>query len=132
MSSQAPLEVIRFAAVNRLCIDLGYNRSKRLVEPYSFRRTKDGNLLLHAVRHESGEHRAYRLDKIETVLVSQTPFVPKYAIELTQSGPIAAPLAAGKPSTMSFGKAQRSPVYRPSYMVQCLSCGRRFEHKNQI
>jgi hypothetical protein len=38
-----------------------------------------------------------RIDKIESVLISQTPFVPKYAIELTQSGPISAPLAAGKP-----------------------------------
>jgi predicted nucleotidyltransferase component of viral defense system len=131
VSPQAPLEVIRFAAVNRLCVDLAYNRSRRLIEPYSLRRTKDGNLLLHAVRHESGEHRAYRLDKIESVLISQTPFVPKYALELTQSGPISAPLAAGKPSAMSFGKSRKASVYRPGYVVQCNVCGRRFEHKNR-
>jgi hypothetical protein len=131
VSPQAPLEVIRFAAANRLCVDLGYNRSMRLIEPYSLRRTKDGNLLLHAIRHESGEHRAYRVEKIESVLISQTPFVPKYAIELTQSGPISEPSAAGKPSTMSFGKSRKAPVYRPGYVVQCTVCGRRFEHKNR-
>jgi predicted nucleotidyltransferase component of viral defense system len=131
VSPQAPLEVIRFAAANRLCVDLGYNRSRRLIEPYSLRRTKDGNLLLHAVRHESGEHRAYRIEKIESVLISQTPFVPKYAIELTQSGLISAPLSVGRLSTISSGRPHRSPAYGPFYVVECTVCGRRFEHKNR-
>ena len=131
VSPQVPLEVIRFAAANHLCIDLGYNRSRRLVEAYSLRRTKDGNLLLHAVRHESGEHRAYRLDKIESARVSQIPFVPKYTIELTQSGLISAPLSVGRPSTISSGRPQRSPAYGPVYVVECTVCGRRFEHKNR-
>jgi hypothetical protein len=128
---QVPLEVIRFAAANHLCIDLGYNRSRRLVEAYSLRRTKDGNLMLHAVRHESGEHRAYRLDKIESARVSQIPFVPKYRIELTQSGLIPAPLSVGRPPTISSGRPHRSPAYGPFYVVECKVCGRRFEHKNR-
>lgn len=41
-----PLEIIRFAAANRLCVDLAYQGSRRLIEPYSLRRTRDGNLLL--------------------------------------------------------------------------------------
>src|SRR5713226_6239716 len=42
--TQAPMEVIRFAAANRLCVELGYDRKRRIIEPYSLRRTKDGNL----------------------------------------------------------------------------------------
>jgi hypothetical protein len=59
-----PLETIRFAAANRLCVILTYNNTERLIEPYSLRRTKDGNILLYAVKHETGETRAYRVDRI--------------------------------------------------------------------
>ncbi|MBN1615133.1 MAG: nucleotidyl transferase AbiEii/AbiGii toxin family protein [Deltaproteobacteria bacterium] len=89
---KVPLEMIRFAAANHLCVDLAYQRSQRRIEPYSLRRTKDGHLLLHAIRHDSGEHRAYRVDRIEGASVTDIPFVPKYAIELTPSVPtISAP-----------------------------------------
>jgi hypothetical protein len=33
-----PLERIRFAAVNRLCVNLRYKNKVRLIEPYSVRR----------------------------------------------------------------------------------------------
>ena len=47
-AAQSYLEVIRFAAVNRLCVDLLYKNETRRIEPYSLRRTKDGNIILHA------------------------------------------------------------------------------------
>ena len=78
------LEIIRFAGANRLCIILGYNGKKRLVEPYSFRRSKEGNLILHTVRVDNREHRSYRVDKIESAELTQIAFVPRYAIELTE------------------------------------------------
>lgn len=34
------LETIRFAAANRLCVDLGYKGETRRIEPYSLRRTR--------------------------------------------------------------------------------------------
>lgn len=86
---QVPLEIIRFAGANHLCVDLAYKRSQRLIEPYSLRRTQDGNHLLHALRHDSGEHRSYRIDQIEGASVTNITFIPKYTIELT---PAAAPL----------------------------------------
>ena len=63
------IEVIRFAAANHLCVDLDYvseqgRRGTRAIEPYSFRRTQDGNILLHAVRSQNQQHRSYRLDRI--------------------------------------------------------------------
>jgi hypothetical protein len=40
------LEIIRFAASNRICVDLDYGGDTRRIEPYSLRRTKDGNVIL--------------------------------------------------------------------------------------
>ena len=82
----APLERIRFAAANRLCVNLNYNDSYRLIEPYSLRRSSEGKLLLFALRHETEEWRSYRVDKIQGAEVTNTSFVPKYAVELTPSG----------------------------------------------
>ena len=75
------LEPVRFAAVNRLLVDLGYQGEHRLIEPYSLRQSRAGDILLHALRAESREHRAYRLDRIESARVTTQPFTPSYAIE---------------------------------------------------
>ena len=85
-----PLEEIRFAAVNHLCVELGYQDSTRLIEPYSLRRTRDGNLVLHALRHDSTGHRAYRVDQIQSARATTVPFSPRYAIEFSSAGPLAA------------------------------------------
>lgn len=86
--TEVPLEKIRFAAANRLCVNLYYKNSYRLIEPYSLRRSKAGDLLLFAVRHETNESRSYRVDRIQGAEVSNSSFTPKYVIELTPSGPI--------------------------------------------
>jgi predicted nucleotidyltransferase component of viral defense system len=78
-----PLEIIRFAAANRLCVDLWYQGSRHIIEPYSLRRTRDGNIILHGVQRDSGETQAYRIDRIERASATKTPFVPRYAVELT-------------------------------------------------
>lgn len=83
LKSGAPLEVVRFAAANRLCVNLGYLNKYRLIEPYSLRKTRVGNILLYAVKRESGEIRAYRVDRIQKVQISQEPFSPRYAVELS-------------------------------------------------
>lgn len=83
--SQVPLEIIRFAAANRLCVDLEYKNSHRLIEPYSLRRTQEGNILLYAVRHEDAQPRSYRVDRIQGATATNISFSPKYMIELTAS-----------------------------------------------
>lgn len=40
-----PFERIRFAAANRLCINLQYENSYYLIEPYSLQRSKSGDLI---------------------------------------------------------------------------------------
>lgn len=84
----APLEKIRFAGANNLLVELQYQGSTRLIEPYALRRSKAGNLLVYAIKAGSGELRAYRVDRIEGVRVTQTSFAPRFANELSVALPV--------------------------------------------
>lgn len=84
----APLEPIRFAGANHLLVELRYQGSTRLIEPYALRRSKAGNLLVYAIKAATGEVRAYRVDRIEGVRVTETSFEPRYAIELAVALPV--------------------------------------------
>jgi predicted DNA-binding transcriptional regulator YafY len=91
------IEVIRFAAANHLCIELDYrdekgNRRTRPIEPYSLRRTRDGNILLCGINLDRQQPRSYRLERIQGAQILNRPFTPRYFIELTPSGPLIAPL----------------------------------------
>lgn len=137
----APLELIRFAAANHLCVDLRYQDkqgdiSSRLIEPYSLRRTKDGALLLHAVRHEDGGSRSYRVDQILGAAATQTSFVPRYAIELTASGPLHAPGSTRPVSLARPLRVMRAATPRlarsgfgTTYVYECGYCKKRFTRK---
>lgn len=81
----APLELIRFAGANRLKVEINYQAADgrwgpRVVEPYSFRRTLDGNLLLYVV-NDRGQLRSYRIDRIAGVRVLDESFIPRYLVE---------------------------------------------------
>ncbi len=134
--TEAPLEKIRFASANRLCVNLHYNGSYRLIEPYSLRRSQAGNLLLFALRHETKEWRSYRVDRIQGAEVTNTSYVPKHAVELTPSGPISAPGLTRNSSRISFSTPtlRRSqpikPSFGPTYVIECPYCGKKFNHKN--
>lgn len=80
-----PLETVRFAAANHLCVELGYSGSRRIIEPYSLRRSSAGSLLLCAVRSDDGELRAYRVDRIESVRVTDLTFLPRFRIEFAST-----------------------------------------------
>jgi len=123
-----PLESIRFAAVNHLCIELGYNGTKRIIEPYSLRRTTEGNLLLYTIKVGYNEIRAYRVDRIESVRVTDNTFQPKFQIEFSPSGNIDAPPTDRKiikfkhPSFKKYHK-----TFGPTYIFECPVCGKRFK-----
>ncbi len=83
-----PLESIRYAAMNHLCVEIGYRKesgeyTNPLIEPYSLRLTLDGNLILHAVDIDKGEPRSYRTDRIKSVKVTRKSFRPRYKIEFS-------------------------------------------------
>lgn len=130
----SPLHIIRFAAANHLCVNLQYQNSSRLIEPYSLRMTKNGDLLLYAVKHNTQEDRSYRVDRIGGAQITNTPFIPKYKIELTETGPIAVPHVAARKTThvpnSSFGLSPKKKFsYGPTYIVECSYCGKKFKHK---
>ncbi len=84
--SRSTLEIIRFAAANHLCVDLTYDGSVRRIEPYSLRQTAEGYFVLHAIRSDSGEHRSYRVDRMQGATVTSQVFTPRYAVELIRRG----------------------------------------------
>jgi len=133
-----PLESVRFAAANRLCVNLQYQGSWRLIEPYSLRRTKDGNLLLCTVKHETGEPRSYRVDRIEGVEVSTVSFIPKYLVELTPSGPLhvrdteRSSVDVSRPTVRVAGKrvTTKTVSLGPKHIFRCTACGKQFSRKS--
>ncbi len=146
---QNHIDMIRFAAANRLLVEIDYrdkqgNRSTRLIEAYSLRRSQAGDVLLMAVRAEDGEPRSYLVQSILGVRPTQTVFSPRYPIELTPEGPQSIP---GKSSGSAGGLIVRrsAPVRRatpwrapkassfgggPTYVFKCTVCGKSFNKKS--
>ena len=108
-----PLEVVRFAATNHLCVDLSYQGTLRAIEPYSLRSTRAGNIVLHALRVDNKEHRSYRVDRIAGVSVTTTPFVPSWAIEFSSHGAMVAPPTARGNRTSRTRRTARARTGRP-------------------
>lgn len=149
---QSHVEVIRFAAANRLCVDLDYQNSTRRIEPYSLRRTKNNNIILHAWSVDKDAHRSYRVDKIQGARTTNQVFTPRYAVELTPSGPVAIPPTQRSSSSgrrgyyggfgsvrtpkrtkkrkasRSFGSSLSSG---PTYVYECGWCHKKFRRKTQ-
>ncbi len=141
------METIRFAAANRLCVQLDYTkedgeRTAPTIEPYSVRRTSAGDLLLFGVKADTGESRSYRLDRIRSATVTRQAYRPRYAIELTATGPLDAP-AIARPSApvapprlgrlIGAPASRRAPLPKPargfgvSYTFACTVCGKTFK-----
>jgi predicted nucleotidyltransferase component of viral defense system len=80
-----PLELLRYAGVNRLKVDIDYRaesgrRGPRRVEPYSLRRTKDRNLVLMVI-NDRRQLRSYRTDRIAGIKPTTETFIPTYQVE---------------------------------------------------
>jgi predicted nucleotidyltransferase component of viral defense system len=125
-----PLETVRFAAANHLCVELIYDDRRRVIEPYSLRRSSAGRLLLHAERADGTGHRTYGVDKIQALHVTTTPFRPRYPIEFSAEGPLYAPpqsrTALVRPARPP--RRGRTGQATPVHVYQCTRCGREFPH----
>jgi hypothetical protein len=80
-----PMELLRYAGANRLRVEIDYRAEQgrhgpRTVEPYSLRRTLDGNLLLYVV-NDRGMLRGYRVDRIAGIRPTTEPFMPRFRVE---------------------------------------------------
>ena len=80
-----PLELLRYAGVNRLKVDIDYRAENgrwgsRRVQPYSLRYTQDGNLILFVV-NVHGQLRSYRVDRIAGIRPTTATFQPTFRVE---------------------------------------------------
>lgn len=134
------MEAVRFAAANRLCVDLVYRKEngevvRPRVEPYSLRRTRAGDILLYVVRTEDQQPRSYRIDRIQEAHVSQETFVPRYPVEIGPEAIQSIPATASR--TSAFSAPRVSPSRSSSrafgggvtYVYQCPVCSKKFERK---
>jgi len=129
LRSRSDLEIIRFAAGNHLCVDLGYDGSVRRIEPYSLRQTAEGNYVLGAIRSDSGEYRSYRVDRIQGATVTSQVFAPRYAVELTSTGPLTIAPSTAMPRLPRIRTAARTRHQGPTYVYRCTVCRRTFNKK---
>ena len=138
------LERVRLAAVNRLCVELDYRkesgaRSTYLIEPYSLRTTREGNMLLYGVKLPTAEIRCFRTDRIIGATTTMQSFTPRYSIDFIPEGPVR--LSSRRMSSNSLVLPQRSAsapkpgigrtrVSRsrggPKYVFRCSMCGKLF------
>ncbi len=130
--SSRALESIRFAATNHLVVELEYVdesgvRARRLIEPYSLRRTRAGEVLLHAERADGSGHRSYRVDRIIDARASDQSFVPKDVIELAPGGFGEVRIATGalRSTSRRTVRSTGKPT-GPRYVYECTRCQRRF------
>jgi hypothetical protein len=133
-----PLETVRFAAANRLLVEFTYHDQQRQVEPYSLRRSSTGKLLLYGWERASNQIKAFHTAEMVNVRAASIPFTPRFAIELTASGPLAIPAApvpsarpagtwpgvTARPSVRPAGRFARR--HGPVYTYECSVCGKRF------
>ncbi|MFN7400001.1 MAG: nucleotidyl transferase AbiEii/AbiGii toxin family protein [Sandaracinobacter sp.] len=158
-AAQTMIEIVRFAAANRLCVDLEYKKldgstSRPRIEAYSLRRTADGNILLHGHDVNQNGPRSYRIERIQSARVTNQTFVPKYEIELTPKGPVSVAPSPARATSSAFRaqpvtraraaprkKASSSYFAKPTHTYQCPMCSKKFKrekydaklnpHKNQ-
>lgn len=152
-TSGGSLELIRFAAANRLCVELDYTdqkgrRSTRVIEPYSLRRAQNGNVLLYAVRADNGQIRAYSVSNINGASITNRVFVPRFQVELSPGSLSELPVhstagglgSLGLPPSRTQAVTPRRAQQRrkqsvssrsgPTYIYRCPICQKTFRRKS--
>ena len=120
---------IQFAAANRICIKMVYKDKLRTIEPLSFRQAKNGNRIFYGFHREGHKTKAFTLSKIQSVEVTNIPYIEKYPIEITASGRISMPpVRSGHRASYSHS-SYFDPG--PKYVYECNYCGREFRRKKR-
>lgn len=86
-SPERAMDQIRYAARNRLLVEVTYKGVRRIVEPYSLRYPGTGNTLLYVHERTRGQFRtdqlkALNVSRIENAAVLDASFTPRYRVEL--------------------------------------------------
>ncbi|MBT6438700.1 MAG: nucleotidyl transferase AbiEii/AbiGii toxin family protein [Flavobacteriales bacterium] len=118
------IEKIRFAAANRLCINLEYKDKIRTVEPLSFRTSSKGNQLFYGHEREAGHPKAYTLSEIQSVELTDQSYIEQYPVEISSTGSISMP-----PIRRTSYSTRNSVYSEPKHRYECTMCGKVFKHK---
>ena len=128
-SVNSMLHRIQFAAANRICIKLRYSNKLRTIEPISLRQAKNGNRIFYGFHREDNKIKAFSLGKIQSVEVTNIPYIEKHPVEITASGTISMPpVRSGRRRNYSRRSYSDSG---PRYIYECSYCGREFRRKNR-
>lgn len=133
-----PLETLRFAGANRQLIAFEYDGRHRVAEPYSLRQAATGNILLYAWEEGATHIKAFNVDKIQNLAVTDRSFEPRFRIEFSSVAPASIlPTAqhASRTTPAPGFRRQRPSVsrtnsYGPQYIFECPYCQKRFTHKS--
>ncbi|MCB9334309.1 MAG: nucleotidyl transferase AbiEii/AbiGii toxin family protein [Lewinellaceae bacterium] len=152
------LDLIRFAAVNRLCVELDYRkengvRQTYLIEPYSLRATADNNLILYGVKLPAAQIRGFRTDRILGVRVTENTFTPRYTVDFIPDVPVLQNIKQSTAQTHTGSSPWVTPTTRRltspkkrnggiQYVFKCPVCNKQFTrssnnsrlnpHKNKL
>ncbi|NLV44046.1 MAG: hypothetical protein GXY07_06060 [Candidatus Hydrogenedentes bacterium] len=126
-----PLETIRFAASNHLCVKLGYDGTQRIIEPYSLRQTREGHLVLHSIRVDNREHHSYRVDRIQSVQATTQSFKPAYLVEFSDVGVIRAQETHRSAEQQHRRSSSSGRTGETVYVIECPDCHKQFQRKSQ-
>ena len=76
------LEKIKFSALNRLCVELLYEGKKATIEPYSFRKNKEGHILFYGCHHRIKKTDSFKVENIQSIDITETSFTPRHILEI--------------------------------------------------
>lgn len=130
--SGQPLEVIRFAGMNRLLVEFDYHGRRRLAEPYSLSTASTGNLLFYGWELGGTHIKAFKVVNMGNVRATNTGFQPRYQIEFTPHGFLSAPSSTRRARTQHFSSrssGRRRATSDPVYIFECSHCGKKFGHR---
>jgi hypothetical protein len=128
------LEIIRFAATNRLIVEIDYvkengEHTTREIEACSLRSTQTGRVVLHAFDMNRNDHRSYRAERIRGVRATACTFVGTMPSSsrrpirrVRRRSPARRPISGACPDVRRFGHTR--PHYGPTYV------SKKFERRN--
>lgn len=76
------VEKIKFSALNRLCVELLYEGKKATIEPYTFRKNKEGHILFYGCHRRTKRIDFFKIEGIQSLNITDKPFTPRYVIKI--------------------------------------------------